>query len=97
MPSRFEGLGMVALEAQSAGTPVVGYDVDGLRDAVGDGGVLVPAGNAAAMRGAVAALLGDEARRMDAGARGREAVLAAHSWDTIAERLEEVYAAVVAG
>ena len=45
MPSRFEGLGMVALEAQSAGTPVVGYDVDGLRDAVGDGGVLVPPGN----------------------------------------------------
>ena len=48
MPSRFEGLGMVALEAQAAGTPVVGFDVDGLRDAVGSGGVLVPAGDLAA-------------------------------------------------
>ena len=40
---------MVALEAQSAGTPVVGYDVDGLRELlaadvhmVGDGGGKAP-------------------------------------------------------
>ena len=49
MPSRFEGLGMVALEAQAAGTPVAGFDVDGLRDAVGVGGVLAPAGDLAAL------------------------------------------------
>ena len=59
MPSRFEGLGMVALEAQAAGTPVVGFDVDGLRDAVGVGGVLVPPGDMAAMREAVLSLLHD--------------------------------------
>lgn len=95
MPSRFEGLGMVALEAQAAGTPVVGYDVDGLRDAVSEGGVLVPPGNVSAMRGAVAALLGDHDRRTEAGNRGRQALLAQHSWDTIAARLVEIYAAAV--
>lgn len=94
MPSRFEGLGMVALEAQAAGTPVVGFDVDGLRDAVGAGGVLVPAGDLSALRVAANALLDDPARRAEAGALGREVVLAEHSWDTIGTRLEEVYASV---
>ncbi len=91
MPSRFEGLGMVALEAQAAGTPVAGFDVDGLRDAVGVGGVLAPAGDLEALRDATADLLKDPARRAELGARGREVVLAEHSWDAIAARLEEIY------
>jgi glycosyltransferase involved in cell wall biosynthesis len=97
MPSRFEGLGMVALEAQSAGTPVVGYDVDGLRDAVGSGGVLVRAGDVQALRDAVAKLLGDPGRRAELGEHGREAMRAEQSWDSVAARLEEIYAAAVAG
>ncbi len=95
MPSRFEGLGMVALEAQAAGTPVVGFDVDGLRDAVGSGGVLVAAGDLTALQAAAMKLLADNARRAEAGARGREAVLAAHSWDAIGARLEEIYRSVI--
>ncbi len=74
MPSRFEGLGMVALEAQAAGTPVVGFDVDGLRDAVGVGGVLVPPGDMAAHeRGGPPALARSSApsRSGGAGTRGR--------------------------
>jgi len=93
MPSRFEGLGMVALEAQSAGTPVVGYDVDGLRDAVRGGGVLVPSGDVVALREAVAALLDDPRRRVETGERGRDATRAEQSWDAVAARLEEIYAA----
>jgi glycosyltransferase involved in cell wall biosynthesis len=96
MPSRFEGLGMVALEAQSAGTPVVGYDVDGLRDAVGGGGVLVPAGDVPALRDAVATLLSDPGRRSDLGEQGREAMRAEQSWDSVAARLEEIYSTVTA-
>jgi glycosyltransferase involved in cell wall biosynthesis len=94
MPSRFEGLGMVALEAQAAGTPVVGFDVDGLRDAVGVGGVLVPAGDMAALQAATLRLLNDPERRAEMGSRGREVVLAEHSWDAIGKRLEEIYTAV---
>ena len=48
------------------------------------------------MRDAVAALLGDRGAPLEAGKRGREAVLAEHSWDTIAARLEEIYAAALA-
>ena len=45
----YEGLGLVALEAQAAGAVVVGCDVDGLRDAVAEPSVLVAPGDAAAL------------------------------------------------
>ena len=43
VPSRREGLGLVAVEAVLAGTPVIASDVGGLPSVLaGDGGVLVP-------------------------------------------------------
>jgi len=97
MPSRFEGLGLVALEAQSAGTPVVAFDVDGLRDAVGSGGALVPSGDLGALRDVTASLLRDRARREEVGARARAAVRAQYSWAAVGSRLVEIYAAILAG
>jgi glycosyltransferase involved in cell wall biosynthesis len=45
MPSRYEGLPMVALEALAIGRPVIGSDIDGLRDVIEPGvnGLLFPA------------------------------------------------------
>lgn len=64
MPSSSEGVAKVALESLIAGTPVVGFDVGGISDAVTDGltGVLVPAGDAEALGRACAALLEDDER-----------------------------------
>lgn len=47
MPSKYEGLGLVYLEAGALGRPSVGYDVRGVREAVLDGktGLLVPPGD----------------------------------------------------
>jgi D-inositol-3-phosphate glycosyltransferase len=42
VPSHNESFGLVALEAQACGTPVVATDVGGLRTAVRGGGLLVP-------------------------------------------------------
>lgn len=94
MPSRYEGLGIVALEAMAAGAAVAGYDVTGLRDAAGAHGVLVPAGDTAALAAAVVSLLDDPARRVERAARAREHVVAHYSWATCAARMEEVYRSV---
>ena len=93
MPSRFEGLGMVALEAQAAGTPVVGFDVDGLRDAVGVGGVLVPAGDMTAMSQPFLRLSDHQGAEPNRGTRTRGRAGRA-SWDAIGGRFEEIDAAV---
>jgi glycosyltransferase involved in cell wall biosynthesis len=63
LPSRYEGLSLTAIEALAAGVPIVASDVPGLREAVGESGVLVPPEDPAALAAAVAGLLRDESRR----------------------------------
>jgi glycosyltransferase involved in cell wall biosynthesis len=94
VPSRYEGLGLVALEGQAQGAVVVGYDVEGLRDAVADRRLLVPPGDRDALARACVGLLDDGARLSEAAAAGREWVRATHSWDRVGTRLGEVYDAV---
>ncbi len=64
---------MVAREAMAHGRPVVATAVGGLLDAVEDGvtGILVPPGDVARLRVAVAALLEDGARRLALGRAAR--------------------------
>lgn len=53
LPSRFEGLPNVVLEAQACGVPVVVTDVPGMSQAVGPGARVVPAGDPAALSEAI--------------------------------------------
>ncbi len=57
MPSRNEGLGLVAAESQLCGTPVIAYASGGLTDVVNpaQGGVLVPTGDTRALADAMSA------------------------------------------
>ncbi len=70
LPSRSEGLGYVLLEAGAAGLPVAASNVGGIPEIIEDGttGLLVPAGDAAALEAALALLLGDPARAARLGA-----------------------------
>jgi glycosyltransferase involved in cell wall biosynthesis len=56
-----EGWGMVITEANSVGTPAVGYDVPGIRDAIRDGetGLLAEAADPAKLAVAAAELVAD--------------------------------------
>jgi glycosyltransferase involved in cell wall biosynthesis len=95
LPSRWEALPYVLLEALAAARPVVSSDVDGARGLVARSGCgfLAPAGSAdglaAALRGMLA-LAPDERRRL--GERGREAVLARHTAGRMLDGLLATYA-----
>jgi starch synthase len=103
VPSVYEPLGIVNLEAAACGTAVVASDVGGIPEVVDDGrtGLLVhydredveafEQGLAARM----AELLADPGRAAAMGAAGRERVLAEFGWPAIAQQTVEVYSAIL--
>ena len=92
VPSHSESFGLVALEAQACGTPVVAAAVGGLRTAVRDGhsGVLVDGHDPEVWARVLADLLGSPGRLLQLSAGAREHA-AAFNWPATAERLVGVY------
>jgi starch synthase len=97
IPSLYEPLGIVNLEAMACGTAVVGSRVGGIPEVVADGdtGLLVPADDPAALAAALNSLLADPARAAAMGAAGRKRALAEFSWDAIAAQTAALYAALI--
>jgi glycosyltransferase involved in cell wall biosynthesis len=93
MPSRAEGFGVAALEAQAMELPVVASLVDGLPDVVEDDrtGLLVPAGDPEALADAIARLAGDSALRADMGRAGRAFVERRYRWEENVAQMEGLY------
>ena len=94
IPSRWEGFGMVALEAMAAGRPIVASRVDALEEVVVDGetGLLVPAGEprCAGRRGE--GLLADPERAAALGRAGRRRLEEEYSVARMVEGTAAVYA-----
>jgi phosphatidylinositol alpha-1,6-mannosyltransferase len=84
-PGDIEGFGLVFLEANACGKPVIGARAGGVTDAVADGesGLLVPQNDVAALSAAIVALLTDSQRAQALGRRGRERVLAHFTWQQV--------------
>lgn len=72
----YENAPMAVLEAMRAGRPVVATDIGGHPELVGDCGVLVPAGDSAALAHALHGLLDDRSRVRLLGAAARDHFLA---------------------
>ena len=96
LPSHAEGLPMSLLEAMASGCPVVASRVGGIPDAVRDAndGLLVPAGDVAALTTALARLLADRdlARRL--GGSAQVAVARRHSPAAAVDRIGRIYASL---
>jgi D-inositol-3-phosphate glycosyltransferase len=92
VPSYSESFGLVALEAQACGTPVVAAQVGGLVHAIGDGttGLLLPGRDPGAYAAAVAGLLGNP-RRLAAMGAAAARFAGAHGWDRTASHTLDVY------
>src|SRR5215216_195041 len=98
LPSLYEELGTVLLQAIQAGLPVVASKTGGIPDVIEDGvnGMLVPPGEPEALARAIDLLLADRdlARRLSEGAQQRAKD---YDWEVLAERILRVYQGVSAG
>ena len=96
LPSRYEELGSILMDAMQARLPVVASAVGGIPAAIVDGvnGLLVPPGDAASLAVAMDRLASDVALRHVL-ARGAAARASLYDWDSVAERVLSVYDQVV--
>jgi glycosyltransferase involved in cell wall biosynthesis len=98
LPSRYEGLGCVYLEAMSAGKPVIGCRGQGIAEIIqhGSNGFLVGPDNDRELALAMAMLLRDEPRRRNLGAAARDTILEKLTLAQQAESLARIYREAVA-
>jgi glycosyltransferase involved in cell wall biosynthesis len=96
VPSRFEALSVVALEAMRGGLPVVATRVGGIPEVVVDSvtGLLVGPDDPGALAGAIGALLPDARRREAMGSAGRSRVAERFGLATMVAAYEDLYARI---
>ena len=89
---KFEGFGLVFLEASACGLPVIGTTGSGVQEAILDGetGLLVPQDDVPALAAAITRLLTDDALRERLGAGGR-AYAQTQDWSEVAARVHALY------
>jgi len=97
IPSHYEGLPLVALEAAFAGRPVIATDAPGLSEAVvrGKTALVVPPDDPDALAAAMAELVGDPRRVRTMGRQAREIAEARYSLNRCVDAYERLYAEVV--
>ncbi len=97
LPSRWEGLPLAILEAQSAGLPVIASDIPGNRDAVvedGDG-LLFPDDGSVELSRCILNLCADRERMRRMGRAGRGKVAARYRIEDRVKRMQDLYAGLL--
>ena len=95
LPSEREGMPLVLLEALAMGLPIVATDIPGNRDLVSDrqNGLLVPLGDAAALRQALLSVTTDPERYRRMSETSRR-LAERYSWQAVSAEFEQIYAQV---
>lgn len=86
-----EQFGRVLVEAMACGVPVIGSDSGEIPNVIGEAGLIVPEGHAAALRNAVGTLRDDEVLRRRLSRKGRQRVLNHYTQQRIAEQTVAAY------
>lgn len=94
LTSDWEGMPVAVLESLAVGRPVVASDVDGVRAAVGDGGIVVPRRDPVATAFALRTLLFDADRHAAAASAGLAAIRRDHDPHTLMASYDKVLRAV---
>ena len=106
MPSRanleacdVEGFGIVFLEANACGKPVIAGRSGGIADAVVDGetGLLVPPDSSEMLAESICRVLSHKEYAERLGQQGRERAIREFSWDAVADRVDRIIIAVASG
>ncbi len=94
LPSLWEGLSVVALEALAAGVPMVASDIPPMREIIRDGvdGILVERMNPDPLADAILSLLGDASRRAGMSQSARRRAIERFSVNDAARQFERLYA-----
>ncbi len=100
-PQRWEGFGLTPLEAMATQVPVIATDVGAFSELLVTGedetGILIPAGDLAAMADAAASLMDDPERTKHAGERGLSRAIASFSIEGEASRIGAIYEKLLSG
>jgi UDP-glucose:(heptosyl)LPS alpha-1,3-glucosyltransferase len=95
LPTRYDGFGLVCLEAAAAGRPVVVSDRAGAAELFGDCGKVIEGGDVPDAYAAAMDELGDRHLRDELGAKALE-MARGHNWSRYVQRLRELYSTIVA-
>ena len=96
-PSGHESFGITFIEAWAAGKAVIGCRSGAIPAVVDDwhDGLLVPYQDAPQLASAILELLADDTLRERMGRRGKDKVLAEHTWDVAVARFRQAYDSVL--
>ena len=89
--ARWEGFGLVLLEAMAAALPIVATEAGAIPEVVGDAALLVPPDDPGALAGAIRRLAGDPALAQRLGADGLERLRSHFSPEAMVARTVAVY------
>jgi glycosyltransferase involved in cell wall biosynthesis len=98
LPSLWEGLPNVVLEAMAAGVPIVASRVEGISDLLTDGrtGLVVPADSPGELAEAIERLLGDRECARQMGGNAQSFVQEQFEWSRVVARYDELYRELLA-